>query len=124
MNDKDTKYSNYVLEENSSINAAMEAITLNHRGAVLVVNNLNQVVGVVSDGDIRRAMVKGVIMEAPVRSCINYNYIFLLAGSADKGGRKLFAEHLEINLLPVIGENNKLVDLIIRGGAHGFKREG
>ena len=106
--------SNYVVGNDVNIAEAMRAITLNHRGTVVVVDSQNHVVGVVSDGDIRRAIVQGVIIEAPISKCININFVSLPEGISKKDSDDLLDKNRHINLVPVVDQNNKLVDLVVR----------
>ena len=50
------KNSNFVVEEDLTLEEAMRVITVNKKGSAIVLDKQNHVVGVVSDGDIRRAM--------------------------------------------------------------------
>ncbi len=107
-------FSNYVIADTSTIAEAMQAITLNHRGTVIVVDEVERVIGVVSDGDIRRAMVKGLIVEAPVLKCLNANFIALTKKATAKEREAIFDQQPQINLVPVIDKQNRLLDLVIR----------
>lgn len=115
MNKKDLKNSNFVINVNSSIQDAMEKITDNHRGTIVVIDDEFYMEGIVSDGDIRRAIVKGMVALAPVSKIINYNAIILSdSDNFETDAKKIFKEHASINLLPVVDKNNKLVDILTR----------
>ena len=51
---------NLLISESCSIKDAMEAITLNKKQAVIVVDSQMDLKGVVTDGDIRRGILKGI----------------------------------------------------------------
>lgn len=115
----DFRNSSYVIRDASSLKEAMEAITINHRGSAVVIDDTCHVIGVVTDGMIRRALLKGAVMEtAPVRQVVNYNTISISSKDTKilKNLEKFFLEHWEINVVPVVNEKNVLVDIIIRGG--------
>ena len=115
MNKKDLKNSSFVMNINSSIQDAMEKITDNHRGTVVVVDDEFYVEGIVADGDIRRAIVKGVITLAPVSKIINSDAVMLSGSNNSKEeAKKIFSEHASMNLLPVVDKNNKLINLLTR----------
>ncbi|OGZ57355.1 MAG: hypothetical protein A3B96_01260 [Candidatus Spechtbacteria bacterium RIFCSPHIGHO2_02_FULL_43_15b] len=106
----------YTIDADSTLKVAMQKITANHRGCLIVVDDSTLVVGVLSDGDIRRAMVKGATIIAPVRKAMNTN--FLSIESDDTNVERFFEKHSNINVVPVVDRGNKLVDVKIRGGAY------
>ena len=96
----------------------MEVITENHIGSAVVVDDSLHVVGVVTDGMIRRALLKGAVMQTtPVSQALNYNAITISSRDIEtlKNPEKFFLEHWEVNVVPVVDEKNVLVDVVIRG---------
>lgn len=105
----------FVINIDSSIKEAMESITDNQRGTVIVVDDEFYVQGIVADGDIRRAMLKGATMITPISKILNTNPIVLNKNDFESGrAEKIFSEEAPINVLPVIDENNKLIDIAVR----------
>ena len=118
---RDLKNSNYVVQDDASCAEAMEAITYNHRGCVVVADKNFLVLGVLSDGDIRRALVKGVTMVTPAGKILNTNFISIRYDARETllDPDHFFQDHPNINVVPVLGERNTLVDILVRGGAYG-----
>lgn len=116
----DIKNSNYVIFQDASIQGAMETITANHRGCAIVVDRDWLVVGVVSDGDIRRALVRGATTITPVHKVLNSNFMSISYNDKEvlKNQEVFFQDHPTINVVPVLGKSNSLVDIIVRGGAY------
>ena len=117
----DFKNSNYIIQANSSLQEAMEIITANHRGSAVVVDDKLHVIGVVTDGMIRRALLKGAVMRTtPVSQALNYNAIVVSSRDTAtlKNPEKFFLEHWEVNVVPVVDEENSLVDIMIRNANH------
>ena len=112
--DNDIRNSNYLIYDHSSIQEALELITDNHRGEVVVVNTHDELVGVVSDGDLRRAMVKGATHATPVRVIANLTPIKISDQTKDRA--QVLSEFPNINVFPVLDKDNKVVDIIVRGG--------
>ena len=112
--------SNYVVLKGTSLDEAMRAITYNHRGCLIVVDEHDVVVGVASDGDIRRAMVKGAIAQTPIEKVMNANFTSVPADDTEVRDKpeKLFADNSFLQVIPVVSEGNTLVDLIVEGGMH------
>lgn len=100
---KATPTSRYVVSSNATIEEALKAITLNKRGAVIVIDPKSKVLGIASDGDIRRALVRGSNVMAPVAKAMNPNIVFAKKGSAeDKDPASFFRAHRNITLLPIV----------------------
>lgn len=114
-----TNNSNYIVQETDSLEEAMKAITANHRGAAVVVDAEHHLVGITTDGIIRRAMLKGAIMQTPIHSAVERNVITITAGEKQKTDtEKILADHPEINVIPVIDAENKVMDVVVRGGEY------
>lgn len=115
MKKTDLKNSPFVINENSSIREAMGAITDNQRGTIVVVGSNFLFQGLVTDGDIRRGMLKGATIETPISKILNTNPVVLNRNDFKAGkAEKIFSEESSINVLPVIDENNKLINIAIR----------
>ncbi|MBU3925754.1 hypothetical protein KJ763_01105, partial [Patescibacteria group bacterium] len=66
-------------------------------------------------GDIRRALLRGAVMMTPISKIINTNPTVLNKNDIENGkAEKIFNEEAQINILPVIDENNKLIDIVVR----------
>jgi CBS domain-containing protein len=115
MRKKDLKNSSFVVNENSSIQQAMEAITDNQRGTAVVVDDDFCLEGIVSDGDIRRAMVSGATMIAPISKIINTDPVVITKEEYASGkSDEIFNSNTDIRVIPIIDENNTLVDVAVR----------
>jgi len=112
----DLENSNFVVGNGISIKEAMSIITTNHRGCVVVVDDNRHLVGTLSDGDIRRTLVKDVSLLSTIENAVNRNPIFLVENQADlvEAAKKIFSSRPGIHLVPVINENNLLVSLVVQ----------
>ena len=108
------------MRESASLQDAMEAITANHRGSAVVIDEEQHVIGIITDGMIRRALLKGAIMQTPARQALNYNIIFIQSADTKtlKNIEKFFLDHPAINIVPVVDKKNILIDIVIRGGSY------
>lgn len=104
---------NLVANEHASIQDALMVITDNQRGAVVVIDNDFIYRGMVSDGEIRRALVHGATQLAPISKIVNMNAKTLYEKDKDRA-EELFAKYPELTLIPIINEENVLEDIIIR----------
>lgn len=60
-----------VVEPNASIRDAMQAIDRGTHEIALVVDAEGQLRGTVSDGDVRRALLRGDVLDAPLANCMH-----------------------------------------------------
>ena len=111
----DLKNSNFLIEKNSSLEEAMRMITINHRGAVIVINRQCKVVGVVADGDIRRALLRGASMATSVANIMNPEVKKVTPKDKKilSSPGKFFDANRGINILPVVSEKDELIDLLV-----------
>ena len=70
MNIKD-----FTISINSSIKDSIIKIDNNKGGFILLTNPKNQVVGIATDGDIRRTLIKNNDLDQKIKSCSNSNFI-------------------------------------------------
>lgn len=100
----------YVVQKSESMRTAMLKITSNKSRAVIVLNG-TRVVGVVSDGDIRRAFLKDVLSIAPVERIMNMNCVTTVETNIKRVAE--IARHEKITLLPMVDSKNMLRDIFI-----------
>lgn len=107
--------SNFLITDEANIREAMEAMTDNQRGSVVVVDNKNHLLGVISDGDIRRAFLKGATLFTPVQDVVNMHPRSILYGpKSDKEAEKILSEDLSVMIIPVVDSKNVVVDIAVR----------
>ena len=108
-------FGNFIINVDNTIKEAMVAISDNKQGSVIVVTGANHLVGVVSDGDIRRSLVAGRVVESRVEEIVNINPISLQYDNCDqKQAAKIFLDNVTINLIPVVDKQSEVVEIIIR----------
>ena len=113
---------NLVANEHSSIGDALVMITDNQRGAIAVVDDDFIYRGMVSDGEIRRALVHGATQFAPILKIVNMSARTLRTHEREKA-EALFATYPEVTLIPIIGKENVLEDIIIRDSSRRKDQE-
>lgn len=97
----------FVLRDTVSMKDVLEAITYNCSGSVLMVNDADVLVGVIADGDVRRAILQGAILQTPAMKFMNRNYRVLYEHE-EEFARAAFSRHYEVNLLPVVDSGHVL----------------
>ncbi len=99
----------FVIAKSSTLLNAINAIEKNKNRGVLVVEG-TKVVGIVSEGDILRALQQGMDVHAMVDSIIQLSFKYLL----NKNMREAFEyfKKYNITILPVVEPDMSLVDII------------
>ena len=103
----------FLININASINDAIVKIEANSKGFVLVENDVKQVLGTLTDGDIRRALLAGAQLTDLALNHINKNFIFLDDNSMEHESiyKKL---DQEITFIPVLDDNKRLLKFITK----------
>lgn len=96
---------------NTSIIDTMKHIDMNGRGIVYVIDKDNKLIGTVTDGDIRRAIINGISLETTVDKIMNKNPIKAII-NMDNDERKKLMIKKAIRELPLVNDKNELIDTI------------
>jgi len=99
-----------------SIRKAIKQMDKGGIGFVACVDENDNVVGVVSDGDFRRAVLSGVCLENSVQEIMNRNFVRAMVDFEVKVIEKIFQNEI-VQQIPVIDEG-KLVDIITKESFH------
>jgi len=99
-----------ILHEDVSIIEAMKVIDDNARQFVAIVNNDNHLVGTVTDGDIRRGILKGIHLNQSIKYIMNIAPTFSYENSIEAYKRLL--EINKVKQLPILTEAGEIVDII------------
>lgn len=102
---------NYIASIEDTIEDAWTRIESNRHRSVVVVDG-DKVVGTLSDGDLRKAMLAKRLLSTPIREVMNVNFISLIEGERHDAD-KVF-KRVDIFLIPIVDENFKLIDIIIK----------
>ena len=65
----------YLISENGTVEEALSKIEMNTLGFICTTNKKGEVVGLATDGDIRRGLIRGVGLKAPISQCSNSNFL-------------------------------------------------
>lgn len=104
---------NYTICETATIKDALVAINgITDKGeSLLVVNSANQMVGSLTDGDIRRGLISGAQLSDCIKTIMHKNFKFIRQSAFNVKELKEFRE-LRIKFIPVLDADNKIVDVV------------
>ena len=102
------------------IREVMEVIDSAAHQFALVTNSDDILIATVTDGDIRRGLLKGVDLTAPVSEVMNRNPMTLIEGTSDETAWKLMRES-GLGQIPIVDTKGRLVSVTLRNGRIGNK---
>ena len=100
--------SRYIVEENTSIMDTMKQINSGARGIAFVCRG-TRLCGVVTDGDIRRHILRGGNLERQVCEIAKSDPVCLTADQAGEAGEVM--RRRSITAVPVVNEKNEIVEI-------------
>lgn len=109
----------FVIDEHITVLEALEKIDINKRGFLVVVDKHDIVLGTLTDGDIRRAFIKGGSVNDSVSSVYTKTFRFLLLSDGIPGATELFKNEA-IKFLPIVDEERKLLNIITKNQMHAL----
>ena len=104
------KENNFSVKKGKNIGDALKKIELNGLGLVFI-EDRKKIVGVITDGDIRRALIKKKNLNISLISAMNKKFTFLRKGD-DTRENILKLLDSRIKAIPVLDINDKLVDVV------------
>jgi|SaaInlV_110m_DNA_1040235.scaffolds.fasta_scaffold10308_2 dTDP-glucose pyrophosphorylase len=101
---------NILLEPSFSMREAMQIIDAGDMRIALVVDKDKRLIGTVADGDVRRAILQGIDLDAPVKNIMNCDFIYVKVGESKEKILQL-AKRNKIYQIPIVDENFILVGI-------------
>lgn len=99
----------------------MERIDANANGVLFIVDDKERLIGAISDGDIRRQLIRTGNLNADITEFMNKTPKFLYA--ADKPNALSFMKKKKIHAVPIVDEQKKLLDVILDNDDIGFVKK-
>lgn len=101
----------YKINSSYSILTAIAQMNDAGNGFCVYVDKNDHVKGVFTDGDFRRAILKGIDLKTNLANIVNENFIYLDQGYSNDEVKKLFLGTIA-KVIPVLDSNKKLVEII------------
>lgn len=116
MNDNLTLFT---VSPDISVRDALKKIDENKKGFLIVVNDNDVVLGTLTDGDVRRAFLKGASVDAGIEGFYTRNSKCLKQFDGIPKATEMFKSE-SIKFLPIIDDENRLQNLITKNQMHAL----
>lgn len=108
MRESTTKLDVLKCNWNATIKETMVCIDKNARGTAFITDDAGRLVGIVTDGDIRRLLLEGYGLNAPIKEHMRKDFVF--ANVNDEAGSITEKFDHRIRMIPVVDGKMQLVD--------------
>jgi dTDP-glucose pyrophosphorylase/predicted transcriptional regulator len=105
------KFAHFTLSCSASIRNAVEVIDSGRQQFALIINDNGKLAGTVTDGDIRRGLLRGVTLADSVKTVMNKEFISVDEVEGRTAAIKLIRQH-KLRQIPILNAEGGLIDLI------------
>ena len=106
-----------IVKSDDTIENALKKLQENKKRFLICININNTVIGVISDGDIRRAFLNGYLIGSPVEAILSNNFEYLtISSSFDDICEKFKSD--KIDFLPIVDTNMKFINVLTKKQFH------
>ena len=106
----------------ATIKETMEALDKTAEKVLLVVDDKQALIGTLTDGDIRRYILKGHNLSGAIQDAFHPNPIFIFQEDFDPDKIKAIFLENKIDLIPILDQDRKVLDFITWEKAFGNNR--
>jgi len=100
----------YVINEGASIKSALLKIEENHYGLIFMQTDNEKIIGIATDGDIRRALLRGISLEDDISNCMNRSFV---SATIDAPREQLIKQlDSSIRFIPILDKLGKLKSIV------------
>lgn len=99
----------YVINRNANVSDALSKLEESYVLGLAVIDDEENLVGAITEGDIRRSLLKGVQLTEPLEVVMNKDPIKVEDGTSQEDLKKITDDH-RIKIVPIVN-NGKLVDV-------------
>ncbi len=103
---------NLIINDKKTLKDGIVRIESGHCKIALIVNNKNILLGILSDGDVRRALLRNISLDECVTKAMNKNFIYAVKGASSKEIYELMSKY-SIQQVPILDQENQLKELYI-----------
>src|ERR1700686_5682522 len=105
------KQSDLIIYSSETLRNALQRMTKNRRGVLFVCDEDDHLVGVLSDGDVRRSLLDNALLVSAINNVMNTDPI---SASTAQEARDLL-HRLNIVAVPVVNKNGEIIEAVENG---------
>ncbi len=109
----------FVVKINTTILDSLKKIDNNQKGFLIVEDHDGKVLGTLTDGDIRRAFIKGISIEDSISTVYRHQFRFLRIKDGLTKATELF-KYSSIKFLPILDDDGRLINIITKNQMHAL----
>ena len=117
------KLSSVKVSPSISIKSVLKKLDLTGAKYLLVVSAKNKLLGTISDGDIRRALLKSINLDSKITNLFNKSPTYIDSENINHSKIKKNLKKLQISYLPILDRDFKLVDIYLENDSKSIKRK-
>jgi D-glycero-alpha-D-manno-heptose-7-phosphate kinase len=102
----------FLISEGAPLRDALTRIEANHHGIILTIDFAGTVIGLATDGDIRRKLLEGVSLDSPIAECANRDFVWADPATPRENLLKKF-DH-RIRIIPLLNAERQLTGVVSR----------
>jgi nucleoside-diphosphate-sugar epimerase len=111
----------FCVQEQNSLREVMKKIGKNGQGLALIVDVEKKLLGIVTDGDIRRAILSGMSIETSIKDIMNEEPVTIKQNYSPLQLKETFLKsNKKISQIPIVDEQGKIVNLLLRQEIHSI----
>ena len=115
----DNRFRDFIVNKTVSMVEAITQIDANRQGFVIVTDEECKVLGVLTDGDVRRAIIKGFTSSESISTIFTKNAKAVSVHDGFETVTELFKNEA-IKFLPIVDDEGKLVNIITKSQMHAL----
>lgn len=108
---------------NAALHEAISALDCGGLQIAVVVDEDRRILGTLTDGDVRRALLRNIGLDVPVAAVMGRQPYVAFAGSTQESILQLMEKH-QLSQIPIVDTDNRVVGIeTLHGLLHGRKRD-
>ena len=102
---------NAIVKENSSLKKVIKKLNKTALQIIFITDSKNKLIGTITDGDIRRGLLRGLNLESKIGKIINKKPLIVKQNMNNKWIKKIMKSS-KIDKVPVVNESGKIINII------------
>ena len=98
-----------ILNEKTEIKQLLKALEVSHERIAFLINDMEQLVSCVSQGDVIRALIGGASLRVPASEIAQTNPVSVQQGLGDKAQCADLIRRLKLHAIPMVDDSNRIV---------------